>query len=322
MTVHATKDPTATAEREIVIGVVMMAGTAMVLQPGMDTVTKYLGGQIPPLQVAWARMFFQMLFTLPIVMAWYGLPGLAPRPYGLQILRGLFLSATVVTFTFAVTLMPLADAIALVFVAPLIVTALSAIVLREAVGPRRWTAVVVGLVGAMIIIRPGSGLFGAAALLPIVAAVCYACYLIVTRRLTTHSPPISTHFFTAVVGTAALSVPLAIGLLIGGPVITPSAPTAVQWGLLVIIGIIASISHLVIIFAYSRSPASMLAPLTYLEIVGASAFGYLVFGDFPDGWTWVGVVVIVASGLYVVLRARRIKTALPPDIQGPRTGTI
>jgi len=318
MSVSATRDGSAPGEREVIFSVLLMAATATVLQPSMDTIMKYVGGQIPALQVAWARVFFQMVFTLPIVLVRHGAGGLLPRPLGLQIWRGLFLSGTIVAFTFAIVLMPLADAIALVFIAPLVVTALSAIVLGEVVGARRWAAVVIGLVGALIIIRPGSGLFGLAAVLPLIAALSYACYLIVTRRLTNVSAPMSTHFFTALVGTIALGIPLTVGLAVDLPVVTPAAPSAVQWGLLAIVGVISSASHLVIIYAYGRAPVSVLAPLTYLEIVGATFFGYLVFGDFPDPWTLVGVAIIVASGVYVVLRGRRLEAPAVNAVDGTR----
>lgn len=318
MTNPEPRDAATVSEREIVFSVVIMAATATVLQPSMDTIMKYVGGQIPALQVAWARVFFQMIFTLPIVLFRQGTGGLVPRPLGLQVWRGLFLSGTIVAFTFAIVLMPLADAIALVFIAPLVVTALSAIVLGEVVGLRRWTAVVIGLVGALIIIRPGSGLFGLAAILPLIAALSYACYLIVTRRLTHVSAPMSTHFFTALVGTIALGLPLAVGLAVELPIVTPMAPSAVQWGLLVIVGVISSASHLVIIYAYGRAPVSVLAPLTYLEIVGATMFGYLVFGDLPDIWTLVGVAVIIASGSYVVMRAGRREAAVVRPVDSAR----
>lgn len=297
-------------EREVVAGVLLML-LAATLQPMQDAIMKYLGGAVPAVQVAWARMVFQMLFTLPFVLIGPGVAGLLPRPYGLQILRGLFIGCTNVAFVSAIIVMPLADAIALVFVAPLVVTALSALVLGETVGPRRWTAVVIGLAGAVIIIRPGSGLFGLVALLPITAAISYACYLIVTRRLKTSAPAISTHFFTAVVSAVAISIPLAIGMVTGLPLITPVAPSSGEWGLLAVVGLISTVSHFLIILAYNRAPASTLAPMTYFEIVGATILGYLVFGDFPDAWTWVGVAVIVSSGLYVVFRARRKQAQVP-----------
>jgi drug/metabolite transporter (DMT)-like permease len=121
----------------------MVAATQ--IQPMMDAVAKWLGGQISPLQVAWGRMFFQMLFILPVVLWLYRGAGMLPRPLPLQLLRGLLLSGMNVTFFFAIAAMPIADAIALVFVAPMIITALSAIVLGEQVGPRRWAAVAIGL---------------------------------------------------------------------------------------------------------------------------------------------------------------------------------
>ncbi len=321
MSAPASREPAGLGEREVVIGVVLML-SATVLQPMQDVIMKVLGSSVPPVQVAWARMFFQMLFTLPFVLVGPGVAGLLPRPFGLQIMRGLFIAGANVSFVSAIVLMPLADAIALVFVAPLMVTALSALVLGEVVGPRRWTAVAIGLVGAVIIVRPGSGLFGLAALLPIAAAACYAGYLIITRYVTTTARPISTHFFTAFVNVVAVGIPLAIGYFAGIEMIAPVAPTPVQWGWLAVVGLISTVAHFLIILAYGRAPASTLAPITYFEIVGATVLGYLVFGDFPDFWTWVGVAVIVTTGLYVVFRARRRKAESPAvlPITGADTG--
>jgi drug/metabolite transporter (DMT)-like permease len=291
------------SEREVVIGILLMI-VATQVQPMMDAVAKWLGGQMSPLQVAWGRMFFQMLLTLPVVLWLYGAVGLLPRPIGLQLLRGFFLSGMNVTFFFAIAKMPIADAIALVFVAPMIVTALSAIILGEHVGPRRWTAVAVGLCGALIVIRPGGGAFGSIGLLPLGTAFFYAGYLIVTRRLTSSSQPMQIHFFTALTSMVILACPLAVGAALDLAPIVPIMPTVTQWSLLVLIGLLSWIAHLLIILAYSRAPASVLAPIGYLEIVGATAIGFAVFGDFPDGWTWVGVAVIISSGMYILLHER------------------
>lgn len=304
----------ALGERSVVIGLLMMA-TATQLQPMMDTVAKYLGGQISPLQVAWARMFFQMLFTAPLVIAACGVAGLVPGAMRLQILRGLLMCGANVFFFFGIVVMPLADAIALVFIGPLIVTALSALVLGEQVGPRRWTAVAVGLAGAVIVIRPGFGVFGVEALLPLAAAVCYASYLIVTRQLAGRTHAFQMHFFTAVTGTVVLLAPLALGIGFDIEMLAPSVPTLSQWGLLVLVGLLSTVAHLLIILAYGRAPASVLAPIGYLEIVGAATMGYLVFGDFPDFWTAVGVAVIISSGVYVILR-ERAKERLPATVAG------
>ncbi len=308
--------PSAVGSREIVTGILLMVAATQ-LQPMMDTVAKWLGGQISPMQVAWGRVFFQTLFTLPIVIWLFGSAGMFPRPFGLQLLRGFFLALMNVSFFFAISVMPIADALAVAFVAPLIVTALSGILLGEHVGPRRWVAVAIGLIGALIIIRPGSGAFGWIGFLPLCTAFSFAGYLIVTRRLTTSARPMETHFFTGLSCTLILTVPLLVGAGFDMPVIAPVMPTATQWGLLVVVGALSMASHLCIVLAYSRAPASVLAPMTYLEIVGATTLGLLVFGDFPDGWTWVGVAVIISSGLYILLSERR--GGVSPRPYGRRT---
>lgn len=316
MTSESAAGRDASGHREVLVGVLLMVAASQ-LQPMMDTIAKWLSGTMSPLHIAWGRMFFQMLFTLPVVLWLFGVAGLVARPLPLQLLRGFFLAGMNVTFFFAIAVMPIADAIALVFVAPMLVTALSAIVLGEHVGARRWAAVAIGLLGALIVIRPGAGAFGAAGLLPLCTALFYSGYLIVTRHLTISAPPMQIHFFTALSCTVILTVPLLIGAGFEIAALAPIVPDMTQLALLMVIGAVSMAAHLFIILAYSRAPASTLAPISYLEIVGATVLGYLVFADFPDLWTWVGAAVIVSSGLYILLGARR--GGVSPRMHGRRT---
>lgn len=315
--------PTSTApsasERDIVTGMLIMASATMLL-PVMDAFSKQLGASMNPLQIAWGRFAFQALYTLPVVVFGLGTAHLLPRPLGLHVLRGVLIAGSNVAYVAAIIRMPLATALATVFVWPLIVTGVSALVLGEQVGPRRWAAVVAGLVGALIVIRPGSADFTPAALLPVLCAVLYSGYFIVTRHLAGTSPSMSMHFFTGLSASLFLSILLGLAALFDVAMFTPQAPTGREWLYLAIIGFISTAGHLLIILACTRAPASVLAPIGYLEIVGSATIGFLVFHEVPGIWTWVGVSVIIGSGLYLWMRERSagtVRTITPRPTMKP-----
>ncbi len=275
---------------------------AMCLVPFMDGIAKHLSASYAVGQIVWARYFFHLALLLPLVLWRHGLRSLNPPRPGLQILRGgLMLGATILFFA-SIALIPLADATALVFISPLVVTALSPWLLSERVGARRWAAVAVGFLGACIIIRPGSGLLDWGGLLAVAAGVVYACFLILTRKLAGSAPAAVTLAHTALVGALVMSLALPLYW---------TAPGPADLGLMAAMGLIAAVAHFFLIRAYDHAPASLLAPYSYSEIVMATAIGFAVFGDFPDAWTWCGIAVIVASGIYVSLRARRARGIEP-----------
>jgi drug/metabolite transporter (DMT)-like permease len=297
----------APSERDIVSGMLIMASATMLL-PVMDAFSKELGASLNPLQIAWGRFAFQALYTLPVVVFWLGAAHILPRPLGLHVLRGILIAGSNVAYVAAIIRMPLATALATVFVWPLIVTGVSALVLGEHVGPRRWAAVVVGLVGALIVIRPGSADFTPAALLPVLCAVLFSGYFIVTRHLVGTAPAMSMHFFTGLSASLFLGLLMALAAWFDVALFAPAMPDARQWLFLAIVGFISTAGHLLIILACTRAPASVLAPIGYLEIVGSATIGYLVFHEVPGVWTWVGVSVIIGSGLYLWMRERRVGT--------------
>ena len=275
-------------------GIALMVA-AMMLIPVMDGIAKHLSDQFATVQVVWARYFFHLLLLLPFVLWRHGRRALTPPRPLLQVVRGgLLLGATTLFFA-SIARIPLADAIALVFVYPLIVTALSALALGETVGPRRWSAVVVGFIGALIVIRPGFGLFDIGTLLAVGAGSLYAFYILLTRELAGSAPPLVTLAFTALLGglVSCAAVPFFW-----------TTPDLLALGFMASIGLIAAVGHFLIIKSFEFAPASLLAPYGYSEIVMATIVGYLVFGDFPDRWTWLGIAVIVASGLYISWRER------------------
>jgi drug/metabolite transporter (DMT)-like permease len=187
--------------------------------------------------------------------------------------------------------------LALVFISPLIVTALSPLILGEHVGIRRWSAVIVGFCGALVIIRPGLGVFEPAALLAAGAGAVYATYLIATRKLSGSAPPLVTLAYTALLGAVVMTA------------IQPAVwiwPAPTDWLWMAGMGALAATGHFLLIKAFDHAPASVLAPFTYSEMAMATAVGYFAFGDFPDALTWVGVAIIVASGLYISFRERKL----------------
>ncbi len=248
--------------------------------------------ELPLMVIIWGRYFFHtilvlLLFPRRIPML------LSGSDKGLQLVRSvLVLLATACMFT-AVGFMPLADAVAITFIAPLLITALSVPLLNERVGLRRWIAVIIGFAGMLVIVRPGGGLFQPAALLPIGVTVFYALYQIITRVISHRTDPINTVFYTAIVGGVCMSLILPFFW---------QPPTGEQWLLLVVVGLLGGLGHWAIIMAYQRAEAPLVAPFAYTELIWASLMGIALFRDFPDVWTIVGAGVIAASGIYILKR--------------------
>ena len=267
----------------------------------MDTAAKYLGQFYPVLALVWARYMVHML----IMLVWLG-PTMklnlvrTSRPM-LQILRGLFLVGSTCFFFQALRKMPMAEASAIGFMAPLLVTLLAVPILKEKISRRRWIAVIAGFIGVMVIIRPGGKVFSPVALLPLATALCFSLYQIITRQVHTENPRTSL-FYSALVGSVALTV-----VLVGSHLAAPFplyAPTPWHGALIFALGAIGGVGHLVLIRALRKAPASVLAPFYYTQLVWIILFGYLAFSDLPDGWTLLGIFVIVGSGLYVAYGER------------------
>jgi drug/metabolite transporter (DMT)-like permease len=239
------------------------------------------------------------MFLAPLVLYHYGLPALKPARPVVQLIRsGLTLMATLLFFG-AISRMPITDALALLFVSPMVVTAMSPIMLGESVGIRRWLAVGTGFMGAIIILRPGFGVAQFGSFLALGAGCCFAFYTLLTRKLAGSGPPLVTLTYTAITGAVLMSI-----LVFPAWIMPPPADLLMMAG----IGAIAAGGHFLLIRAFDHAPASLLAPYSYSEIVMATAVGWFIFGDFPDGWTWTGIAVIVASGIYISWRERRVNT--------------
>lgn len=283
-----------------IVGIALMLG-AMAVLPFLDVVAKTLGQQgMPILQIVWARMAFGALLTLPFTLRHGGPAAIRPDRPAYHTLRAALLVAATFLFFSALKYLPIADALAIFFVQPLVLTAISPFVLGERVGPRRWAAVAVGFVGTLIIIRPGFAEVNAGTFLALGAGACLALYFAMTRRISGTAPAMVTTFHTSLMGTILTTLAV-IPLW--------EAPTPAQWGLLFLIGLIATVGHYLIVRAYDHAEASLLAPLAYTEMVMATFAGWWFFGDFPDGWTFLGVAILIACATYISVRER---TKNPP----------
>lgn len=256
-----------------------------------------------PHQVVFFRHGVAFLLMLLLFMPRHGLRIVVPRRPGLQILRGLFGIASSIFYFTGLASVSLAMAAAISFTSPLLVTALSGPLLGEKVGLRRWAAVGVGFVGAMIVIRPGMGEAAGEAvdwapLLIAASSACAALYQLCTRRLAGQDHAETTNIWSGLVGATVMC------LLIPFSWQTPA--DAQVWVLFVSLGLVGGIAHYLLTKAFERGPASLLSPFSYLQLLGATFTGYLLYGQLPDGWTWVGAAVIVSAGLYVAHRESRL----------------
>ena len=263
----------------------------------MDTIAKWLSQSYPVPAVVWARYISQVLVMVVLLGPRYRAGLVRTKRPGLQILRGFVLVSSTILFFNAISRMPIAEASAITFISPLILTAMSVFLLKERVKPSTWIAVAVGFAGVLVIIRPGSGIFSTAAVLPIATALFFAAYQLLTRKLAGVDSTIATLFISALVGAVVMCFVV--------PFFWQPLLSAWHAGLLLLMGFLASAGHFMLIRAFEKAPASTLAPFVYAQLAAVLLLGYLVFGTFPDTWSLVGMGLIVASGAYVVLRQRR-----------------
>ena len=267
--------------------------SAWMLLPLMDGIAKSLSQEIHFLQVVWGRYFFMALFSIVITFFFFKKYFVFPKLIKIQILRSSFLFLSTVFFFYAISIISLAEALTLSFISPIFATILSFVILKEKVGPRRWIAVVAGFIGVLFVIRPGFNEINLAILTAVGAGICYAFYLISTRKLSTVDSPLMTLIFTGLTGCILISI------------IVPFFWTWLsisQWTLLISLAAIGTMAHFCLILSLRYAEASKLAPLGYSEIIMNVIIGYYFFGDFPNQWIWIGLIIIVASGIYISLR--------------------
>ena len=283
------------------LGAGLMCGFIL-FGPFIDVFAKLAAATLPVGEIAVARLIVQGLILFPIAAAL----GKLHRPHkpevGLHLLRGTLILLSTVFIVAAIRFMPIADAIAIFFVEPLILTLLGAVILGDTVGWRRLTACIVGFCGALLVIQPSFENFGYVSFFPLGTALCFAFYLILTRSMSRRMHPLTLQAYTSV-GAVAIGIPALLILSQTGmfdfQIIMPGGVETL-W--LLLCGVSAAIAHLFLSFAFRYAPTSLLGPMHYLEIVTASILGYIVFGDVFNSIAATGVAIIIASGLYLIRR--------------------
>lgn len=277
-------------------GIVLML-VAMAVLPFLDVLAKTLGNQgVPVVQIVWARMAFGAVMTLPLALRVGGVQAAVPDRPVMHALRAGLLIGTTGFFFQALRTLPIADALAIFFVQPLVITMFSPLILGERVGRRRWAAVALGFAGVLIIIRPGFQTFDIGMAYALLAGASLAFYMLMTRRISGQADAMVTTFHTSLLGGAMMT-----GLVL---VLGWQAVTGLQWAMLVGVGLVATVGHFLIVKAYDNAEASLLAPLGYAEMIMAVVLGWVFFGDFPDGWTFLGLGILIGSTLYISMRER------------------
>ena len=302
----------------------MIMVAAMLFAPVMDAIAKSLATQsdVSPATVTFGRFVVQTIFlSLFVAIAWS--KGAMQYVFSwVNILRGMIMGLAAMLFFTAIKYMPLADAIAVFFVEPLIVMLMSSVFLGEKVGWRRVTAAVIGFGGAIIVIRPSYELFGAVSLLPLCTAFLFSIYLILTRISGSNQEPLVMQFYAGIGGVLLCGAVLAVGTPLGSVDFGLSLPTTSQaWSLLLGIGLFAVASHLLIVIAFTMAPASILAPFQYVEIVSATILGYVIFNDFPASVQWLGIMIIIGSGVYIFLREQKLEKNTVSELETENTLT-
>ncbi len=274
-------------------GIALSLG-ATVLFATSDTISKFLTANLAVVEIAWIRYVVFVLMAGALI-ARDRPPALWPRSVPLQLTRGLCLVGSAVLFVFGLRQLQMAEAATISFISPLLITVLSIPLLGEVVGTRRWAAVIAGMVGVVIVMRPGLSGFHPAALFSVASSACWALALIITRRMAGTERPPTTLFWSACTGVVVLS-----GLL----PFEATLPSLGQFALAVVLGVLASTGQWMVVLAHRHAPASVLAPFSYSQLLWAILAGWLVFDALPDEWTLMGAAIIVASGLYTAHRER------------------
>lgn len=302
----ATRTAPARADRPFRGIALILAST--VFLGASDVTAKYLSATLPSIEIAWIRFLVFALIMSPAMVPGSPLYALRSQRPGLQAMRGVALLGSSLFFISGLRFLPIAEASATGFVAPLFVTALSIVFLGETVGVRRWLATAVGLIGVLIILRPGTGAFHPAAFFPIVSALAWACTLIMTRMMSGRDHAITTMTYSSIVGVCILSA------------LVPFVWVAPSWHDIlfgIFIGLASTAGQWIVVLAFRYADASVLAPFSYTQLLWVSILGFVIFGEVPDVWTVTGAVFIVGSGLYTAHRERVRRSqllALPSEL--------
>ena len=265
----------------------------------MDATAKYLMKEIGPAQTIWARYTVQALLVTVLILPKISIYGKTKYPK-LQFVRSVALMMATTLFFFAFSRLGLAEASAIFNISPVLITLGAFLFLREQIGPRRVIGILVSLLGALIIIRPGSGVFTIYAILPLGAAIFYSTYSLATRFVGTDESPWTSLFYSAIFGAICYSIYIVFNW-------NPMSNNALL--LTIIIGLFGTAGHICLIRALTLGEASLVAPFIYTNLLFTTIWGFVLFGNFPDFWTIVGALIIVAAGIYVWARDRAVRQA-------------
>ena len=263
----------------------------------MDATAKYLMKEIGPAQTIWARYTVQAVIVTVLILPKINVYGRTNYPK-LQFLRSVALMMATTLFFFAFSKLGLAEASAIFNISPVLITLGAFLFLREQIGPRRLIGIIVSLLGALIIIRPGTGVFSIYALLPLGAAIFYSTYSLATRFVGTDESPWTSLFYSAIFGALCYSIYIAFYW-------NPMSNNAIL--LTIIIGLFGTAGHICLIRALTLGEASLVAPFIYTNLLFTTTWGFVLFGNLPDFWTIVGALIIVAAGIYVWARDRAVR---------------
>lgn len=297
------------ASRHALLGILFMIGSAIAF-PLMNAVVKYLGIRYPAAEVVFARNLGHLCFVAIVFGPRFGTKLFVTRAPKLQMLNGALLLTSTIFFFTAVSTMPLAEATAITFMAPILVAVLAGPLLGERVGLPRWLAIAGGFAGMLVIVRPGAGVLDLGAALCFGSALCYALYQIVTRRIAAHDAAAVTTAYSGLVATV-ISV-------FAVPFFWRTPESLVHLLLFASLGVFGGIGHYCVAKAFTYAHVSVVAPFHYVQLIGASALGFLWFGDLPDLYAWAGSALIVASGIGLALHeSRAVRSARRTETEGP-----
>lgn len=283
---------------------IMLIAASFVMFTGIDTLSKLMGADgYHPVQITWGRLLIQLVLLFPFIVRMGGTRALVTRHPVAQTIRGLVMLVAGISFVSGLQYLSLATMTSINFVSPFLITILSIFILGERVGYHRWVAIAIGFVGALIVIRPGGESFHPASFFALTAALCWAVGVVMTRLVQDTDHAVTTLFYTVTLGVVITSFfvslfwqPLNLRALI----------------LLTGIGLFSTAGQMLMIAALRHAPPSVIAPFTYTQLLWATLFGFIIFGDFPDRYTWLGSAVIIASGLYVWHRERQLSAPKVP----------
>jgi len=267
----------------------------------LDALAKYISNELPLFVVLWGRYVFHFLFITLFFFRSAPRDIIYTQRIKLQIFRSILIFCGGVTLWRALMFLPLADCTAILFSSPFLVTVLSVPILGESVGVHRWGVVIAGLFGVMIIIRPGMGIFHWVSVLPLVTALIYACFQIITRILGSTDNALTTLFYSSCGGLVFSSIAV---FFVWVP------PSVDQWPVLALLGFFGAAGHYFMIKAFEIAPVSLLAPFDYTALIWAIILGFVLFRDLPDAWVITGIIIIVSSGLYLIKHEKSFVAAL------------